>query len=944
MRPSMKGASAVFLSLVCGTALVAQSSQTSAINGQIQNTKGEALPGASVRLTSPSLQGARIVITDGKGQFSARLLPPGAYTITVTKDGYQTATLNQVVELGQTFTPKIKLGDMAQTTVTVIASAPAIDKTDTSSTTNFTLDRITELPTGRTVEDMMALTPGVADTGATTVNGPQVRGAMSSGNRFELDGQDISDNVFGGRGVDVIDDAVDQVQIITGAIPAEYGDVDGGVINAITKTGGNEFHGTYRSIFSDAGWSALAPYQDKTTIVQKLNHIDSLTVGGYLIKDKLWFFVAGQQNQSSNSATINGGSATSAGAGYSAATNDKRIQAKLTWALNQDHRLNFSFASHRIVSTNLDYISGDLDALVPQTGQDGFWNLTWQAVWSPNLTMEAKIGKKRETLVAGGSQSLPDPVYDLTTGLFYQNGLFNAGDGGDNRDNKTADLKFTYAFSAAGDHQLDFGANYVDGTNRARNDQAPHSRYFVVLNYPAPINPLVMATFVTSTATATNESLGFYVNDRWSVNDRVTLNLGLRRDSYKASNTQNGLGASASGLSPRLGLKWDIFGDAVWQVGASYARYNAKPLDNILKQVTNAGNPTEIDYAYAGPANPTLAQATDPANYPQTVGNISNYSNPSLNVRLASGLKAPHTNEYQLSLSRAFTVSLGSGYVKATAVRRDYEDLLDYRVGNDGSVTPPPPYDVLPPSYIKVWYNDPNAKRVYKDLELEGAFNAASWDFTGNITWSSLKGNYQGEAGFAPGSGEGLQNFTVLNGTVLYSNTLTNPYGNLIGDVPLRMRFLADYHLDWALGRTTFGAIYHFDSGAHDSMTRQIAIGDVNGSIPNQASSSGYFTQYYNGERGNVVYHADAYTDIAITQDFHLFHIGETQVAAFLKLSIYNVFNHQQQLSYNNTWLAATPGVGPSDPWQPGPSYGNTQASGFWGAPRDLAVQAGFKF
>lgn len=940
------GIGGIGLALIGGTALFAQSSQTSAINGQVVDGKGVALTGAMVRLTSPALQGARTFVTDGQGQFSARLLPPGTYAIEVSKDGYQTGTIRQAVLLGQTFTPRIILGTPASMTINVVASAPAIDKTDTTSASNYTLSEINQLPSGRTVEAMMALSPGVADTASTTVNGPQVRGALSSGNRFELDGQDISDNIYGGRGISTIDDAVDQIQVITGAIPAEYGDVDGGIINAITKSGGNEFHGTYRSILSDAGWSALQPYQDKSSIVQKLNHTDSFSVGGYILKDKLWFFVAGQQSKLSNSQTINGNSATQAGVGYSATTDDKRIQGKLTYAVNQDHSLIFAFASHHVDETNRDYIAGDLNALVPQTSLDGFWSLTWQAVWTPNFTMEAKIGKKREKLVAGGNPSLPDPVYDLTTGLFYQNGLFNFGDGGDNRDNKTADLKFTVTFAGAGDHQLDFGLNYLDGTNSARNDQAPNSRYFVVLNYPGtvpnPITPLVMATFQTSGVKASNSSLGFYVNDRWSVNDRLTLNLGGRFDRYKASNDQNGLGASATSFSPRLGLKWDIFGDTVWQVGASFSRYNAKPLDNILKQVTNAGNPTEIDYNYTGPANPTLAQSTDPTNYSQTIGNIAYYSNPSVNVILSPNLKAPHTDEWQVSLSRAFIVSAGQGYLKATIVKRDYKDLLDYRVGNDGTVTPPAPYNVLPPVYLKVWYNSPLAKRTYKDLELEGAFNAASWDISGNITWSSLKGNYQGEGAFSPASGEGLQNFTVVNGVTLYDNSLTNPNGDLIGHVPLRMRFLGDYHLDWALGRTTFGAIYRFDSGAHDSITRQVPVGGVNPGIPSQASSSGYFTQYYFGQRGSVVYHADAYTDIAITQDFRIVKVHDTQVMAFLKLSVFNVFNHQQQLSYNNTWLAAP--TGPSDPWLHGSSYGSTKAPGFWGDARTLGLQVGFKF
>jgi outer membrane receptor for ferrienterochelin and colicin len=955
MRTNLGALSRVSILIAMGAALplFAQGVQTSDVAGVVVENKGQPVINARVILTSPSLQGQRNYMTDATGRFSARLLPPGAYTIQVSEVSHQTLIANQRLELGQRYSPHFVLQPIGNAVVSVIGSLSQVDKQETSTSSNFRLEEINNLPTNRNVESMMALAPGVVD--SSTVNGyAQVRGALSSNNRFMLDGQEVSDSLYGNRGISVIDDAIDEVQIITGAISAEYGDVDGGVINAVTKTGGNEFTGVFRSQLSNASWNATKPFTttaNRALVPNKLNHTDSLSLGGYLIKDKLWFFVSGQQRNNSTFQTIDAASSVDPGKGYAQGDDDKRLQAKLTYQVNQDQTLSFAYVTHREMITNNDFLAGELAALEPQLSQDSSWSLNWSANWGTNLSMEARIGEKKEALTGGGTIPGVTPVYDYNSGLGYLNGFFNNYDGGDHRDNQSADLKFTTLFEAAGSHQLVFGGNYLKGSHRAQNQQSPTNSYYDVAGWdplgtiggtPDGGTPYDYQLYKSTTATAFNNSLGLFINDKWSLNDRVSLSLGLRWDKYHAYSEDTTATAGASGLSPRLSGKWDIFGDTSWQVAASFSRYNAKPLSAIVNSVSNAGNPTNISYAYTGPydgATPgstaSPSSVTNPANWTVPY----NYSSPQTTL-LSPNLKAPHTNEYQLSLTHGFKLMGHEGYVKGTMVRKEFKDLFDYRSGNDGTFAPPAALG-LSDIYVKVWENSSLAKRTYQDMELESGIHTTSWDASGNIVWSSLKGNYQGESSGVGPSGQGLNYFTSINGTHTYDINHFSPSGPLVGHVPLRVRATADYHFDWSWGKTTFGLIYRFDSGTHDSETRTVYGTDVNPALT-QVSS---LTQYRNDTRGNIVYPAQAFTDLAISQDFKLFKVSDKSVAFFAKLTVLNVFNHQQQKSWRNQWESPS-GGNLYDPttWTAVPGNGLPHGASNYGEARTLSAQAGVKF
>ena len=931
--------------------LSAQGVQTSNIDGDVRDAGGRLVTGAQVLLTSPALQGQRTLTTDGQGHFSARLLPPGTYNITVVKAGLQTLKTPFLVNLGQAYSPHFVLQAVGAATQEISSTLAQLDKTETGSSSNFKFDDVETLPTNRNPEDLLALTPGVSDT--QKINGNvSIRGAMTSNNKFLIDGQNVTDPKYGSRGVDPILDAIQEVQVITGAISAEYGDVDGGVINTVTKSGGNQFTGQFRSTLSKDGWNAVQPLQDRTSISNTLNHDESLSVGGYVIKDKLWFFVSAYRNTASLSKAL-GDETFNAGTPYTSNFSDNRLQAKLTWQIVPDQTLSFSYLTNYNKTDKVDVASGDLASLEPQVNQNTSWSLNWAVNYGTNLSLEARVGQKKEGILKGGTIPGVTPVLDAFTGAFYNNGVYSALDGGDHRDNRSADLKLTYLATWAGFHQVAFGFNYLEGIRRAQDYQSPTNALFVLGGWqPGQLTmPFVESTFQSTSAKAYDNSLGLYVNDRWDLNAHLGLNLGLRWDRYAAHSQDTAISAGASGLSPRLGAKWDLFADGKWQAAASFSRYNAPALSNIVNSVSGAGNPTEIDYGYTGayavapnfaqgfPGFVTQAAATNPLNWTALQG----YASPTTTTVLAPNLRPPHTNEYQLSLAHSFKVAGQESFVKATLVRRDYKDLFDLRVGNDGSVTPPAPYDQFGPSYLQVWENSAIARRVYKGLELDGGVTTTSFDVKGNITWSSLTGNYQGESPGSGPNGQGLQYFSVQDGVKMYDPSQYNPNGPLAGDNPLRIRLAGQYHADSRLGRTTLGLIYRFDSGAHGSSSRALVGSEVNPAFASQAQGATFY-QYQNGQRGQVVFPAQAYTDLALSQDFTPIHTAGKALTLFAKLTLTNVFNHQQVINFQNLWNNVTPATAPGSAWVPDPGNGQPQSRSDFGAARTVGLQVGARF
>ena len=930
---------------ISGGALFSQGTQTASVTLDAIDSDKAPMAGVTVRLISPKLQGVRTGITDKDGRYVARLLPPGTYSIELIKEGFQTIKISQTIGIDQNFQPRVTMQKSAQTTVVVTASAsPAIDKTDVKSATNYNMETIDRLPSGRTMEAVALLTPGVT----VGVGGRvQVRGAMTSANLYLVDGQNIADNAYNTRGVLLIDDAVEETQVITGAISAEYGNVEGGVLNAITKSGSNTYSGLLRWDMTNPAWNAVQPYQNRASLANKQSEFKTITLGGFIIPDRLWFYAAYYNTDSTGFGTISSNSLPGpggAGSNYITTVNEIRRSFKLTGSITQDHTIVAAFGNSANSQGNRNYIAGELDALDNQKNTSEYWNVALRSVWSSSFTTDIRYGEKKQVLSAGPKTNALSPLYNYEVGLVFQNGIFNASDGGDNRNNKTLDAKASLFFDAAGQHQLDFGFGYLKGISRARNEQTPTGYIFGVVGVDLASRTaegIDVWTFKSSLGEATNETMGFYVNDKWQMNNNLALQLGIRFDKYTAKRENGSTTASANGVSPRLGITYDLLGNSQWIFKASAARYNGKVLDTITNAVTNQGNPSETDYAYIGPAGPvSWATINDLSNYDMTPGGVTYFNDPTVNVKLNAGLKAPHVDEYQVSAAYSFNTAFADGFISATGVTKKWGDLIDYRSGNDGTVL-----DQYGSSYyLKVWDNTSLAERKYKGLELQSQLGKDAWLIAGNITWSTLEGNYEGEGNFTPGRGEGLDNFVSLNGVVLRDRNVTAPYGFLSGHVPIRMRWQGSYVTTSSLGKTSWGLIYRFDSGSHYSDTRSISRSRLNPAIPSDFGSTA--TQYRDGTRGAYVFKASSYLDFAVTHDFPLFKVRETQVNAFFKLVITNLLNHQQTLTWNTTSLSAT-GTYPnsvSSPWIRGSAYGTSVSSSNYGAARSITMSAGVRF
>jgi len=939
---------------VGGIVAMAQGTQTSNMSGGVYDKSGAPISGALVRLTSPALQGVRTIQTDEKGRFIARLLPPGIYQVQLTKDGMQTVTATANLLLGATFEPRYTMVPTGGTVVEVVAANAAVDKTDVSTSTNYRLDKVDQLPAGRTMESVALLTPGVTSGVGGRV---QVHGAMTSGNLMLVDGQNVEDNAYATRGVTVIPDAIEEAQIITGAISAEYGNVEGGVMNTVTKSGSNEFTGQIRWDLSNPSWNATTPLSNRATANDnKLADSQTYNVGGFIIKDRLWFF-ASYQNLSSQGVGFISNSAynwaNGKGAAFLNQTDETRRQLKLTALLTQNHTLVLSWMNSANDQDKRNYSAAEIAALVPQHNTSEMGGVDLRSIWSNSMTSDLRIGYKKQLLSAGASGDPTNPayspLYDLNYGLFYNNGIFNSNDGGDHRDNKTANAKVSLFFDALGSHQMDFGVDYYQGLRRARNEQTVTGYIFGVL-YPNPTTqmarPYDVWTYQSRAGENKTDSTGVYVNDKWSLNSHLNFQLGVRWDKYAGYDENGGKLAGADGFSPRLGLKFDLFGDQKYIFGASYARYNGKVLEGILANATYQGNPAEIDFHTNLSSATAVPYSTifDLANYDYTAGSVEYFNVPGVNIRLNKDMKAPTVDEFQTSFAYSFNnlPVVGSGYVKVTGIYKNWKNLMDYSVGNNGQAAPytlPVSGDTYVP-YIRVWDNQPLAKRVYRGLEFETSFTKDRLSITGGITWSSLKGNYEGEGSSTPGRGEGLGAWTVVDGTQYLDPNVIAPYGYLSGHEALRMRWSGTYSVDTAFGKTTFGVIYNFDSGAHGSDTRSISGDAISSAWPNEPYFA-TFTQYKDNMRGNIVYPSASYTDLAITQDWKLAEVAGRPVNAFLKLVMTNVWNHQQLLSYNRSYYGYPASY--TDAFDPRPTFGSYSAANF-GSPRAYSVSAGVRF
>jgi hypothetical protein len=363
---------------------------TGGLQGTVKDPSGAVIQGARVVVTSTALAGTKELDTDSSGYYRFSNLPPGSYTITVTAKGFKTSKrAGLVLEVGHVPTSDVILEvGAASLTVEVSAAAPAIDVTSTQNLTNVTSDVISNIPHGLSFQSVIEFAPMARNEplGGMVVNGAggggtggslpgssgnglafgyQVGGGADSENSYLVEGQD-TENISGGYSkANVPFQFIQEVEIKTSGIEAEHGGALGGVVNVIMKKGGNEFHGEFFTTFDsdrlDADnnsaylryepSAAGAPGFDPPSQVYnpKQDHFKNIqpgfSVGGPILKDKLFFFVGLAPLFNSVAKTVNFGS-NDGGAGNQYFTQDRQTyytNARLDYALTSKIRLYASW-------------------------------------------------------------------------------------------------------------------------------------------------------------------------------------------------------------------------------------------------------------------------------------------------------------------------------------------------------------------------------------------------------------------------------------------------------------------------------------------------------------------------------------------------------------------------------------------------------------------------
>ena len=291
MKRTLVLAFSLVLALTVAADAFGQGRQTGTIGGTAVDAQGLSLPGVTMTVSSPSLQGTRTAVTDINGNYSLPQLPPGAYSVVFTLSGFGDVEQAATVPLGGEVGVNAVMAPGGVTeTVQVVGVVPAeIQTTETAS--NMVDDVVNVLPIGRTPFAIAATQPGL-NTNTPNAGQLSINGSFAYDNVYLVDGVDTNDNLFGTSNALYVADAIEETQVLTSGISAEYGRFSGGVVNVITKSGGNTFSGSWRTNLDKPTWESLNPYEVEEKVKREdiLNRTHEATLGGPIVRDRLWFF------------------------------------------------------------------------------------------------------------------------------------------------------------------------------------------------------------------------------------------------------------------------------------------------------------------------------------------------------------------------------------------------------------------------------------------------------------------------------------------------------------------------------------------------------------------------------------------------------------------------------------------------------------------------------
>ncbi len=706
--------------------------QTGSLLFEVKAADASPVVGAKISIMSEKVPGQDRE-TDEFGKARFLLLPPGAFTAQISKDGFNAHEEKGIsVGLGQRVDVKVTLQPIMEESMEVAAptetTAADVDFSQTRTASVMTSEQLQKVQLGsggRSYLDALARTPGVAGTGNASVHG-----ATLGENRYTIDGVNTTDPVTGTWGLLTNFDIIEQLEVSTGGFQAEYGGATGGIINQITKSGTNKFEGSFDIRHYTEAYVENSPHFQDHLPSEYTNW--SATLLGPVVKNKLWFALSYQDEKTDRTP-----SGTDVTRGFEGHAN----LAKLTWEPAAGHRVSFQYTEDPASIDNANAGAFvDRTATYHQDQGASFYKLNYNGQLTDHWALSFLAGWYKSELNAFPmvDSGLP-AVTDTRSGYAFQN-YGNAQFSERTNDQYALQLQRSWS-GKSGDHDLKFGYGFED-TGLDYDSRTPAGETWTSIGCAddpdtpereetcldadlngddVPDNVYELIRWHDAGPTNNEGKNEYaYVQDSWS-HGRWVLDYGLRWERARAKRDDKREVLNVDLFQPRLGMSFDVKNDGMHKLYWSLSRRMHPGILTVPNAVNTHG--TSSDYFY----NESLINfdldgdgvIEDAFSYYTTFGGPSGSS-------IDKGLEATHVDEIIVGYEHKLRPNMR---LASRLVLNETKDIIEDT------------YDDASGAYIIK--NIPELKREYRGVEIEYGWTHKRGQLLANATISHTRGNIE---------------------------------------------------------------------------------------------------------------------------------------------------------------------------------------------------------
>lgn len=703
------------LMAVASPSAFAQTSQTGAIQARVTARDGRALGEVTVKLQQADGSYARSARSDARGDARFSFVQPGLYSLEARLIGYRPLTVKDVV-VRATETSRLALVLESAPTelnpISVNASRVTINRSTTEFTSSLGAREREMLPTARNTNDLIAFTPGSRP-------GQIFGGSTNQANLYQLDGVTVNAPGTGGSFLLPNVDWLEDFKVIALGAGAEYGNFQGGLINMVTKSGNNTLQGAVRAFAESRAFNASNVNAFENGSEQSGRQELNAEVRGPLIRDKLYYYLSGQESFASQR-FVDFRKATTRNIAWLPNSTDRHEQkyyAKLTFQATPKDIFNASLGLDNLMREHIGLNGYDaVDATVKGRSPAVFYQANWQRNLGEKSFLEVKFSGYQgsdDQLPYNGSGQPSIRLLDVSGTPQYVNSIWTRKN---SPDTKSLAINFDRYVNTGGvQHQLRIGGEYGVGDWRERRTRNGNLSWYTQPKISTVFNPLDVLTWgpipsvgggiyatadtggsIDLNARSTNSAV--YLQDYMRVSDRVTLNAGIRAGMWSGDITPGHGGGSrgtatfraidATGLDPRVGATIDLTGKGTLVAKAHWGRYHQNLFALFFDRAPGANAFTQVGFC---DWNPNNASRPDPT-HAYTSGELATFAtcrtgNSIFNeAKGFENYKQPYMDQMTLGLEKSLNSHLKAEVLYITRVNKSVLALVDKNASKNWAV------------------------------------------------------------------------------------------------------------------------------------------------------------------------------------------------------------------------------------------------------------------